>query len=137
MRLQELCERDLPQINRQVLSKVMGWLGTTESLATNLNLIDDANRPPVPRGVWDQLESAFVERRPDGQNSNAFTLRARASNELRARLFRMANEDEKRRGAALMLLGKIEEWRLEYGRPTDEPRHPDLASGQSWPPKVP
>lgn len=137
MRLQELCEHDLPQINRQVLSKVMGWLGTTESLVANLNLIDDANLPPVPRGVWDQLESAFVERRPDGQNPNAFTLRARASNELRVRLLRMANEDEKRRKSALMLLGQIEEWRLEYGRPTGEPRHPDLASGQSWPPKEP
>ena len=32
-----------------------------------------------------------------------------------------------------MLLGQIEEWRLEHGRPTDEPRHPDLASGQPWP----
>lgn len=136
-RLQELCELDLSQINRQVLSKVMGSLGTAESLAANLNLIDDASRPQVPRGVWDQLESAFVERQPDGQNSYAFTLRARAANELRLQLLRMANEDKKRRGAAFMLLGQIEEWRLEYGRPTDEPRHPDLPSGKPWPPIEP
>lgn len=136
-RLQELCERDLPEPNRHFLSIVMDQLGTPEAHVANLNLIDDAKPSPVPRGTWDQIKGAFVEQRPYGKNSNVFTQHARASNELRVRLFRMANEDEKRRGAAFMLLGQIEEWRLEYGRPADEPRHPDLASGQPWPPKVP
>ncbi len=136
-RLQELCERDLPQLNRHVLSKVMDWLGTPEALAANLNLIDDAKPSPVPQGIWGQLENAFIERRPYGQNHNVFTEHARASNELRVRLFRMAIEDEKRRKSAFMLLGQIEKWRLEHGRPTGEPRHPDLASGQFWPPKEP
>lgn len=134
-RLRELCERDLPEFNRHVLSKAMGWLETPEALAANLNLIDDAKPLPVPRGIWDQLETAFVERRPYGQSPNVFTQHARASNALRVRLFRMAIGDEKRRKSAFMLLGQIEEWRLEHGRPTGEPRHPDLASGQSWPPK--
>ena len=31
------------------------------------------------------------------------------------------------------LLGHIEVWRLEYGRPTDEPRHPAIESGFPWP----
>jgi hypothetical protein len=79
--LLNLCERDLPELNRHVLSKVMNWLGTPEALAANMNLIDDAKPSPVPQGIWDQLESAFVERRPYGQNSNVFTQHARASNE--------------------------------------------------------
>lgn len=133
--LRNLCERDLPEQNRHVLSKVMGWLGTPEALTANLNLIDDAKPSPVPRGIWDQLEFAFVERRPYGQSPNVFTQHARASNELRVRLFRMVIGDEKRRKSAFMLLGQIEGWRLEHGRPTGEPRHPDLASGQSWPPE--
>jgi hypothetical protein len=62
---------------------------------------------------------------------------ARTSNELRRRLFEMAGHDEKRRKAAFSLLGQIEEWRLEHGRPTGEPRHPDFASGEPWPPKEP
>lgn len=132
-RLRELCERDLPDLNRHVLSKVMNWLGTPEALTANLTLIDDAKPWPVPQGVWDQLKSAFVERQPYGQNPNVFTEHARASNELRTRLFRTAIEDEKRRKSAFMLLGQIEAWRLEHGRPTDEPRHPDLASNQPWP----
>lgn len=136
-RLRELCERDLPEPNRHVLSKVMNWLGTHEALAANLNLIDDAKPSPVPQGIWDQLAGAFVERRSYGESPNVFTQHPRASNLLRVRLFRMAIEDEKRRKSAFMLLGQIEKWRLEHGRPTGEPRHPDLASGQSWPPKEP
>lgn len=134
-RLRNLCERDLPDLNRHVLSKVMNWLGTPEALAANLNLIDDAKLSPVPQGIWGQLETAFIERRPYGQSPNVFTQHARASNELRVRLFRMAIGDAKRRKSAFMLLGQIEEWRLEHGRPTGEPRHPDLVSSQSWPPE--
>jgi hypothetical protein len=132
-RLRELCELDLPELNRHILSEVMDRHGTREALAANLDLIDDAKLSPVPRGVWDQLEAAFIERRPHGQDSNIFTEHARASNEIRARLFRMAIEDGRRRKSAFRLLGQIEEWRVEHGRPTNEPRHPDVASGQSWP----
>ena len=134
-RLRGLCERDLPEINRDILSRVMDWIGTPEALATNLKLIHDERHVPVPQGVCDQLESAFLHRRPHGQSLRAFTLHGQTSNELRARLLRMALDDAKRRKSAFMLLGRIELWRLEYGRPAGEPRHPDLASGQSWPPR--
>lgn len=135
-RLRELCERDLPELNRHVLSKVMDWLGTPEASVASLNLIDDAKPWPIPQGIMDGLQSAFVEHRPYERNANTFTVHARAANGLRVRLFKMALEDSKRRRSAFSLLGQIEEWRLEYGRPTDEPRHPDLASGQSWPPET-
>jgi hypothetical protein len=133
-RLRELCERDLPELSRHVLSRVMDSLGEPEDLAAVLNLIDDARPSPIPQGVSDQLRSAFVERRPYGQVANAFTAHARTSNELRLRLFKMATEDKKRWRSARILLGQIEVWRLEHGRPAGEPRHPAPASGQSWPP---
>ena len=136
-RLRALCERDLPEVNRHILSKVMDWLGTPEALAANLALIDDSKPSPAPQGVWDQFEAAFVERRPHGQNTNVFSQHARASNELRTRLYRMTTEDKKRRNSAFALLGQIEGWRLEHGRPAGEPRHPDLASGRQWPPNEP
>lgn len=135
--LQQLCERDLPEFNRKVLSRVMDWLGTPETLSANLYLIDDAKPTPVPQGIWNQLENAFVERRPYGHDPNVFTMQAHASNDLRMRLFRMALQDPKRRKSAFMLLGEIEKWRLIHGRPAGEPRHPDLASGQLWPMEQP
>lgn len=132
-RLHELCERDLPETNRNLLSKVVGRFGTTEAVFANLKLIDDARRQPIPHGVREQLEMAFVERRPYGAVEGSFTLHARAANEIRAGLLRMAHEDRRRQESACRLLGQIELWRLEYGRPANEPRHPDLASGSPFP----
>ena len=136
-RLEELCDHDLPALNRHVLSRILASLGTQEAHAANLNLLNDANPSPIPRGVRDQLESAFVEQRPVPHSPNALTLHARAANTLRARLFAMVLHDPKRRESAFTLLGTIEKRRLEYGRPTGEPRHPDFASGQPWPPTPP
>ena len=92
-RLRNLCERKLPEFNRHVLSRVMGGLGTAEAMLANLNLVDDTEPSSIPQGLSDQLERAFVKREPYGQNHNAFTVHARVSNDLRARLLRMALED--------------------------------------------
>jgi hypothetical protein len=134
-RLQGLCGSDLPEISRHILSRVMSRLDTPQALAANLNLINDAKSPPIPRGVWDQLRSTFLAREAHENNPNTFSVRSQASNETRARLFSMATgDDRKRHRSALELLGHIEVWRIEEGKPADEPRHPDLASGTLWPP---
>jgi NACHT conflict system protein len=46
----------------------------------------------------------------------------------------MAIYDQTRRRAALSLLGLIDVWRLEFGRPGGEPRHPAFEVGRPWPP---
>ena len=112
----------------------LGRLGSREGAFANLALIEDDRTTLIPRGVQEQLEGMFFERRPDGEESKVFSLHARASNELRARLLGMAYHDGKRRNSAVRLLGQIEVLRLEFGRPPHEPRHPDLASGYAWPP---
>lgn len=133
-RLLQLCEAELPSAKRDLLAKVVGQLGTLEAVTAGLNLIDDAAATKVPYEIWKQLEDAFVERRPHGESQNTFTLEPRSSNAIRAKLLEMATMDEKRRKSALKLLAQIEEWRLEYGRPAGEPRHPAIDSGEPWPP---
>lgn len=132
----KLCDLDLPDISRDILSKVMYRIGTPEALITNLNLLDDAKLYPIPQGIVRQIEATFIERRPYGQTSNVFTEHARSANELRIWLFKMALEDKKRQRSAIELLGQIEIWRLEHGRPIDEPRHPDVLSNRAWPPSM-
>jgi hypothetical protein len=136
-RLRELSQRDLPPLRRHLLGRVLSRIQTVEALMANLNLIDDGLPSPVPRGTWEQVEGAFVQRRPSDQMENAFTLEANASNQVRARLFDMAVHNPRRRRAAFSLLGHIEEWRLEHGRPTGEPRHPAFGSTDPWPPLEP
>lgn len=133
-RLLHLCGTDLPPAKRGLLAKVIGQLGTVDAVVAGLNLIDDGARDAVPYEIWQQLEDAFVEKRPSGQSQNTFTLEPRSSNAIRAKLFEMAKTDERRKRSALMVLSQIEEWRLKYGRPAGEPRHPAVESGKPWPP---
>lgn len=132
-RLMELCATDLPQHRRLLLGKIIGNFLDLDAVLAGLNLIDDAVAPSVPFEITRQLENAFVERRPHGTTGNSFTLEPRNSNAVRAKLFEMASNDERRKRTAVRLLAQIEEWRLQYGRPTGEPRHPAPESGLAWP----
>lgn len=136
-RLHEICSLDVTQTQRLLLAKIMRLFGTPEAHMAALNLIDDNARPQIPYDTFEQIEEAFVERKPDRNEQNSYTLSARASNQLRSRLFEMAIDDPKRKRSAVSLLGQIEEWRIEYGRPLDEPRHPMFGSPYPWPPLVP
>ena len=131
--LLRLCQSKLPSAKRDLLAKVVGQLGNLEAVSAGLNLIDDAAGIPVPYEISKQLEDAFVERRPHGKSQNTFTLEPRSSNAIRAKLLEMATNDESRKKSALRLLAQIEDWRLEYGRPAGEPRHPSIGSGAPWP----
>ena len=135
-RLLRLCEAELPPTKRMLLAKVVGQLGDLEAVSAGLSLIDDKDSPPVPYEIWKQVEAAFVERRPHNESENTFTLEPRSSNAIRVKLLEMASRDKRRKRSALTLLGQIEEWRLEYGRPAGEPRHPAFDSGEPWPPML-
>lgn len=74
--------------------------------------------------LWKQIEAAFVEHRSISAGSNGYTLWPRPSNPIRNRLAEMAANDDRRKNAASSLLNQIEVWRLEYGRPFNEPRNP-------------
>ena len=132
-RLLELCNARLSLPKRLLLARVIGKLGTQEAITAGLSLIDDAAQPPVPWGLWEHVEASFIERVPYSQSENIYTLAARPANSIREKLFEMATKDERRKKSAFSLLGQIEEWRLEYGRPTGEPRHPAFESGEPWP----
>ena len=132
-RLLQLCDSNFPPARRSLLAEVVGQLGDVDAISAGLSLIDDTVSMPVPHGILKQLEGAFVERRPHGENQATYTLEPLSSNVIRTKLFEMATEDERRKRSALRLLGQIEEWRLEHGRPVGEPRHPAFDSGEPWP----
>jgi hypothetical protein len=135
-RLLGLCSLDLPSARRALLAVAIGRRRDLAGVLAGLNLIDDRATPPIPHEIWRQIEAAFVEHRPHGQSANSFTLEPRSANAVRSKLLEMAQNDERRKESALALIAQIEEWRLEYGRPAGEPRHPAIDSGQPWPPLI-
>lgn len=133
-RLNSLCTSISTSEKRHLLANVMSHLGTSDALIAGLNLIHDNANPQVPYELKQGLENAFLEKRPYGDAMDAYTLEPRNANEIRSRLFNMVLNDENRKLSAMALLGQIELWRLEHGRPSVEPRHPALESGNPWPP---
>jgi hypothetical protein len=136
-RLRDLSLAPLDARRRELLAKTLAARGTPDAVFAMLNLLDDAARPRIPSAVDDALENAFVAREPHAEYPGAVVLRSSSSNRVRALLFAMVFNDDRRKHAAFSLLGQIEEWRLQYGRPIDEPRHPDLESRLPWPPPEP
>jgi hypothetical protein len=127
-----LANGDLPPVKRMLLAKTFAcFQGEADLIAGLCVLRDDGSR--VPCDLLRSIENAFLERRPYGTEGHAYTIAPRESNPIRKRLLEMAQADPDRKRSAFALLGQIEVWRLEYGRPTDEPRHPAIESGASWP----
>ncbi len=136
-RLYLLCASQLTPAMRLLLADVVAKLGTRDALVAGLDLIQDHANPPIPYVLMRGLESVFLQRHPYGSTGHAYTLEPRSANEIRSRLFEMVLTDDNRRHSALALLWQIEVWRLEYGRPSSEPRHPAVDSGVPWPPITP
>jgi hypothetical protein len=132
-RLYVLCNRELSQSRRMLLAEVITGLGTQDAAIVGLNLVHDNANPPIPFSLTPVHENAFYEHRPYG-TGGAFTRIPRSATEIRRRLFEMVLNDHSRRRSAWSFLGQIESWRLEYGRPKSEPRHPSIDSGEPWPP---
>lgn len=133
-RLCLVCARQLSPAMRLLLADVVTRLGTRDALVAGLDLIQDHANPPIPYELMRGLETVFLERRPYGKTGYTYMLEPRSANEIRSRLFEMVLNDGPRRHSALALLGQIESWRLDYGRPSSEPRHPAFDSGVPWPP---
>jgi len=133
-RIFELCDTGLPPTRRRLLSKVIARLRTEEALLKGLELMHDDSNPAIDYDLWRAIEDFCLEKRPYGDSSNVYTLVPRPANDLRQRLFEMALRDPGRRKSAFTLLGQIEAWRLERGKPSRELRHPAFESGETWPP---
>lgn len=132
-RVFQVCGFDLPAAKRLMLARVVSRFGTLQAVSAGLELMDDTANPPIPYEIGQQIEAAFVESRPYPGNENTYTLVPQSSNAIRTKLLEMTFKDERRRNSAFQVLSQIEEWRLEYGRPAGEPRHPAFDSGEPWP----
>jgi hypothetical protein len=115
-----------------LLAKVFARFQKNDDLVAGLCVLRDDDSG-VPYELLRSIENAFLERRPYGTEGHVYIIAPHGSNALRRRLFEMTQTDPTRKRVAFALLGQIEAWRLEYGRPIDEPRHPAIESNTPWP----
>jgi hypothetical protein len=127
-----LANGELPQTKRMLLAKTFSFFQREDDLVAGLCVLRDDDSA-LPFELLQSIENAFLERRPYSPDGGTYTLAPRGSNALRKRLLEMAQTDPLRKRSAFALLGQLEVWRLEHGRPMDEPRHPAIESGAYWP----
>ncbi len=127
-----LANGELPPTKRMLLAKTFSRFQGEDDLVAGLCVLRD-DGSGFPYELLQSIENAFLERRPYGAEGHVYTVAPRGSNALRKRLLEMAYSDPVRKRSAFALLGQIEVWRLEHGRPMDEPRHPAFESGTYWP----
>lgn len=129
----KLGEETLTPERRILLLQVFAAMGTPEAVTAALEVVSRCGEA-MPYGLSRAFENLCLERRPSSAMANAYTLVPRPAESLRRRLFEIVVADAVCRTTAFDLLGQIEVWRLEHGRPTGEPRHPAIESGLPWPP---
>ena len=127
-----LADGELPPNKRMLLAKTFARFQEEDELVAGLCVLRD-DGSGIPYEIFRSIENAFLERRPYGTDEHVHTLAPRGSNALRRRLLDMAQTDPVRKRSAFALFGQIEVWRLEHGRPMDEPRDPAIESGAYWP----
>lgn len=135
-RLFQLCNKQLSPDKRLLLAEIIAVIGTPAAIQAGIELISDHAQPQIPYELWREFERVFLERISDTTINSAPTLHPPSAHEIRSRLFHMAVEDDDRKQSAWELLGQIELWRLEHGRPLNELRHPAFDSGLPWPPRI-
>lgn len=133
-RILQLLNRQLTVERRLLLLFVIAALGTSDVVLAALPTMTDASCQPVPYELWKAFENLFLEHRPYGTLNNTFEIVSRPSNEIRKRLLELVLTDRQHKHSAFAMLGQIEVWHLENGKPVSEPRHPALESGLPWPP---
>jgi hypothetical protein len=129
----KLGDEALTPEQRALLLHVFAVIGTPDAVTAALEVVSRRGEA-MPYALSQAFENLCLERRPSPAMANAYTLVPRPATNLRRRLFEILMTDDASRTSAFDLLGQIELWRLEYGRPPVEPRHPAIEYGLPWPP---
>jgi len=131
-RIFELARIGVDPSQELLLISVLALLGTSSAVVAGMELVLGGTASPYE--MHDAFENIFLERRPDPRFPSAYTREPKRDDVVRRRLFEILVNDTQRRARAFAYLGRVEGWRLEYGRPVDEPRHPAIDLGLPWPP---
>jgi hypothetical protein len=92
--------------------------------------------PHAIHGLSRAIKNLAIGKEPSDELPGAFEEFGLPLTELRVRLFEMLPVKDARARLAKECLIEIEEHRDDRGRVSNEPRHPDIGSGQVWPPEV-
>ncbi|MBD3831943.1 MAG: hypothetical protein IE910_01110 [Brevundimonas sp.] len=123
--------RDEPKA-QALIARVLGRR-ISEDLALRLfELTDAQGKGPFAEALIQGADELGVRRDPiDG--TMAYDLTPIRLDRFKRRLAAEVFNDQGRAGLAKELLVRVDQGRLYYGRPADDPRHPDITQRRAWP----
>ena len=130
-RVIEKCAAQLDYDQKNIVATIVGFARIPELDVAALQLIRDDEE--IPWALREHIRRLFFEEIQIPGRHGWIEVNPVRNTVVRPRLLDMAHNDRNRHEKAYDLLGKIDKWRLESGKPADEPRHPELSSGRSWP----
>lgn len=98
-----------------------------------LEMTTDTDADPVGRAMTGSMRDFAITRRPVEGTSNLFEMEATSMARLRRRAFGLIIDQAPAARWAHRILVGIDRLRDEYGKPQDEPYHPDLGRNRAWP----
>lgn len=116
-----------------LVSSVLGALSTPEAVRLLCQYLNEEAYPRGGHHAADVLLRRFSLEKPSEQGAGSYEVLPKADNALRRHLFELAAVSGAFRSRARSLLLELEERRLEWDRPADEPRHPAVETGSPWP----
>ena len=130
--LLQRCRSMPPGAPKSLIERAVAELGTDEALMVLLETFAAEGRRD--NGLLaNVVRKLAIGQRPADGWAGAYEEFRVPLTDLRKRLFGMVITGDVRAALAEYCLNEIEEHRDHLGRINDEPRHPDLSSGLSWP----
>lgn len=130
-RLIERCDSEMTDLQRNLMATVIQMIRRVDVDIAALQMIRDGSE--LPWALSQRIKQIFFDEISIPGMQGAYELSPRTDTEIRSRLLEMVAHDPNRQRTAFDLLGNIDIWRLESGKPDFEPRHPCLPSGIAWP----
>ncbi len=115
------CARATTDPERIVLARILQKVNNDEAALSACALINEKGQ--CPQSVRRLFEEVLTRKVPAGSEGSFYSF-PRPFNRLRQTLADMVLRDPIKRRGAYALLAFIENFRVEHGRPVDEPRHP-------------
>jgi hypothetical protein len=120
------CTPFSPPAHRELVARALESLGTPEAFEAAVPAIAGG-------GNWVGLFLTDLLTRHAPASGGLATILPASDRNPRSHLLRMMIREPQLRDKIFEVLGVIEQIRVDYGKPAEEPRHPDIDTGVPWP----
>lgn len=132
-RLLEVLDAKSSADEEMLVCAILAEIQDPRATAILFRYLDETKYPRGNAYTFRMLEEKFARREDAKDGGGWIMIYPKACNAARRDLLSLASRPGPSQRMSRALLLNLENRRREYGRPADEPRHPDIENGTGWP----